>query len=118
MEKKPTPKVKLVENIDKEKKNKDQDDNPIYLKKICTKEQSIASINKIDYDEVENDKIGHARPPKKSKHVVLSMAEIKDHEVEKKKDPESMRFLMKRKSFEMNEYPSKQVLEELNENID
>jgi len=38
MEKKPTPKVKLVENIDKEKKKKDQDDNPIYLKKICTKE--------------------------------------------------------------------------------
>lgn len=43
------------------------------------------------------------------------MLEIKDHEIEKKKDPSSMRFLLKRKSFEMNEYPSKQMIEELNE---
>lgn len=35
------------------------------------------------------------------------MAEIKDHEIEQKKsNPKSMRFLQKRKSFEMNEYPS------------
>ena len=38
------------------------------------------------------------------------MAEIKDHEIEKKKDPKSMKFLKKRKSKELNEYPSKEML--------
>lgn len=44
------------------------------------------------------------------------MAEIKDHELEKKKkNVKSMKFIQKRKSFEMNEYPSRQMLEELEE---
>ena len=49
----------------------------------------------------------------KTKHVVLSMAEIKDHEIEKKNDLNSLQFLQKRKSSEMNEYPSQQMLEEI-----
>lgn len=43
------------------------------------------------------------------------MEEIKDHEVEKKKDPHSMKFLQKRKTLEQNEYPSKERLMELTE---
>ena len=41
------------------------------------------------------------------KHVILSMADIKDHEAEKKKkDTLSKKFIEKRKSMEINEYPS------------
>ena len=38
------------------------------------------------------------------------MEEIKDHELELKKDPGSQKFLMKRKTMELNEYPSKELL--------
>ena len=40
------------------------------------------------------------------------MEEIKDHELEKKKDPNSQKFLQKRKTMEMNEYPCKELLRE------
>lgn len=52
---------------------------------------------------------------KKKKHVILSMAEIKDHERDKKKDQKSLRFLQKRKTSEFNEYPSKQMLDKIKE---
>ena len=52
---------------------------------------------------------------KKKKHVILSMAEIKDHEMDKKKDQKSLRFLQKRKTSEFNEYPSKQMLDKIKE---
>lgn len=65
--------------------------NQEYLKKIGTTEQRLSSINKIEGDDPfqVNDSHGQKENSKWIKHVVLSMAEIKDHEIEKKKDPKS-----------------------------
>ena len=47
-------------------------------------------MQKFDPFESEEDVNGKKKP---KKHVILSMAEIKDHERDKKKDQKSLRFL-------------------------
>lgn len=82
MENQPPYKIKSIEEMDFSKYQKDPSIKNPYQREFGSKKKTLFSMQKFDAFDSEEDVNGK----KRKKHVILSMAEIKDHEMDKKKD--------------------------------